>query len=66
MNLGWYEIMDRLAMIQDSLEGQVYTHPEGDVKLQCILNTVQASLNQAYQYSAKKFDESCEGKESDK
>lgn len=60
MNLGWYEIMDRIAMIQNSLNDNVYLHQEADVKLQSMLHTVQANLNKAYNYSATKFDESCE------
>ncbi|MEG2707443.1 MAG: hypothetical protein RR959_08885 [Erysipelotrichaceae bacterium] len=59
MNLGWYEIMDRIAMIQNSLNDNVYLHQEADVKLQSMLHTVQANLNKAYDYSARKFDESC-------
>lgn len=60
MNLGWYEIMDRIAMIQNSLNDNVYLHQEADVKLQSMLHTVQANLNKTYDYSARKFDESCE------
>ena len=30
MNLGWYEIMDRIAMIQDQLEMNVAKHQEID------------------------------------
>ncbi|MEG2707363.1 MAG: hypothetical protein RR959_08480 [Erysipelotrichaceae bacterium] len=60
MNLGWYEIMDRIAMIQNSLNDNVCLHQEADVKLQSMLHTVQANLNKAYNYSATKFDESCE------
>lgn len=60
MKLGWYEIADRIATIQNSLNNDVYRHQEADVKLQSVLNTVQANLNKAYDYSAKKFDGSCE------
>ena len=30
MNLGWYEIMDRIAMVQDQLEMNVAKHQEID------------------------------------
>ena len=36
MNLGWYEIMDRIAVIQNDIDYNVYHHGESDEKLkQC-------------------------------
>ena len=58
MNLGLYELMDRLYVIQNTLHDNVYEHQEADVDLQRILDNAQASLSEAYQYVARKFDES--------
>ena len=58
MNLGLYELMDRLYVIQNALHDNVYEHQETDVELQRILDNAQDSLSEAYQYLARKFDES--------
>ena len=58
MNFGWYEIMDRIAMIQSSLHDNVYEHQETDAELQKLLDDAQDALSEAYQYAARKFDES--------
>ena len=58
MNLGLYELMDRLYVIQNILHDNVYIHQEADVDLQRILDNAQDSLSEAYQYVARKFDES--------
>ena len=58
MNFGWYEIMDRIAMIQNSLHDNVYEHQEKDAELQKLLDDAQDALSEAYQYAARKFDES--------
>lgn len=58
MNLGLYELMDRLYVIQNTLHDNVYEHQEADVDLQRILDNTQDSLSEAYQYVARKFDES--------
>ena len=58
MNLGLYELMDRLYVIQNTLHDNVYIHPEADVDLQRILDNAQDSLSEAYLYVACKFDES--------
>lgn len=60
MNLGWYEIMDRVAMIQDSIEGQIGSHPERDDRFVEILDKAQGLLSEAYKYASEKFNESCE------
>ena len=60
MNLGWYEIMDRVAMIQDSIESQVASHPERDDDFDEIIVKAQKLLSEAYQYAGKKFNSSCE------
>ena len=58
MNLGLYELMDRLYVIQNTLHDNVYEHQEADVELQRILDNTQDALSEAYQYVARKFDES--------
>ncbi len=58
MNLGLYELMDRLYVIQNTLHYNVYKHQAADVDLQRILDNAQDSLSEAYQYVARKFDES--------
>ena len=58
MNLDIYELMDRLYVIQNILHDNVYEHQEADVDLQRILDNAQDSLSEAYQYVARKFDES--------
>ena len=60
MNLGWYEIMDRVAMIQSSLHDNVYEHQEKDAELQKLLDDAQDALNKAYQYAGEQFNNSCE------
>ena len=60
MNLGWYEIMDRVAMIQDQIESQVGSHPERDDTFDEILDKAQKLLSEAYQYAGEKFNNSCE------
>lgn len=60
MNLGWYEIMDRIATIQNSLHDNVYEHQETDLELQKLLDDAQHALNQAYQYAGEQFNNSCE------
>ena len=60
MNLGWYEIMDRVAMIQDQIESQVGSHPERDDTFDEILDKAQKLLSEAYQYAGEKFNDSCE------
>lgn len=58
MNFGWYEIMDRLAVIQSQIHDSVYEHQEADAKLQQLLDEVQGSLYEAYQYAACQFEQS--------
>lgn len=58
MNLGWYEILDRISVIQNTLEEYVYNHQEADVELQHLVDSAQEHLNDAYQYAGKKFNES--------
>ena len=58
MNLGLYELMDRLYVIQNTIHDHLYEHQETDVELQRILDNAQDSLSEAYQYVARKFDES--------
>ena len=58
MNLGIYELMDRISVIQNTIHDHLYEHQETDVELQRILDNAQGSLSEAYQYVARKFDES--------
>ena len=58
MNLGLYELMDRISVIQNQIHDNVYEHQESDVELQSILDNAQDYLSEAYQYAARKFDES--------
>ena len=60
VNFGWYEIMDRLSMIQNQIHDYVYEHQETDAELQKLLDEAQYALNQAYQYAGAKFNDSCE------
>lgn len=60
MNLGLYEIMDRISVIQDIIDGQIYHHKESDDKLKELLDISQENLNQAYQYIGERFNNSCE------
>ena len=59
-NFGWYEIMDRLSVIQQQIHEYVYEHQEADADLQKLLDEAQYALNQAYQYAGEKVDDSCE------
>lgn len=58
MNLGLYELMDRIYVVQNTLHDNVYEHQETDAELQLILDNAQDALSEAYQYVARKFDES--------
>lgn len=58
MNLGLYELMDRIYVIQNTLHDNVYEHQETDAELQRILDNAQDALSEAYRYVARKFDES--------
>ena len=58
MNLGIYELMDRISVIQNQIYDHLYEHQEADVELQRILDNTQDALSEAYQYVARKFDES--------
>ena len=59
-NFGWYEIMDRVALIQNQLEDYVANHEVADNKLQQLVNDAQVSLSDAYSYAGEKFNDSCE------
>ena len=58
MNLGIYELIDRISVIQNTIHDHLYEHQETDVDLQRILDNAQDYLSEAYQYAARKFDES--------
>ena len=60
MNLGWYELMDRIAMIQDQLEMNVTKHQEIDKEFYDLVQEAQEKLSEVYQYAGEKFDDSCE------
>ena len=57
MNLGWYEIMDRIAMIQNDIDYNVYHHGESDEKLKTILEEAQRLLSNAYDYAQENVNE---------
>jgi hypothetical protein len=57
MNLGLYELMDRIYVVQNTLHDNVYEHQETDAELQLILDNAQDALSEAHQYVARKFDE---------
>lgn len=59
MNYSWYEIMDRISVIQDTLENSVRNHQEADDHLQQLIDAAQEMLGEAYQYAGMKWDESC-------
>ena len=59
MNLGLYEIMDRISTVQVLVEDAISNHEESDYFLKQILVEVQHSLHKAYTYSAEKYDDSC-------
>lgn len=63
MNLGWYEVMDRISVIQNTINDNLYEHQVADVQLQQLLDDVQNHLNQAYKYAGEMFNDSCEGGE---
>ena len=60
MNLGWYELMDRLAMIQDQLEMSVAKHQNTDKEFYDLIQDAQEKLSDAYQYAGEKFINSYE------
>ena len=60
MNLGWYELMDRVIMIQDQLETNVAEHKEVDEYFYKLIQDAQEKLSDAYQYTGEKFINSYE------
>lgn len=64
MNLGWYEILDRVSMIQNQLEDYVVTHGtvllDGDEDLDKLFANAHEALNKIYNYAGNKWHESCE------
>ena len=60
MNFGWYEIMDRIALIQDQLEMNVAKHQEIDKEFYDLIQEAQEELYKAYQYAGEKFNDSFE------
>lgn len=61
MNLGWYEIMDRISVIQGELEDSVREHPVMDNYSRHIIDQAQEILSDCYQYAGQQFNDSCEG-----
>ena len=55
INLGWYELMDRVIMIQDQLETNVAEHKEVDEYFYKLIQDAQEKLSDAYQYAGEKF-----------
>lgn len=60
INLGWYELMDRVIMIQDQLETNVAEHKEVDEYFYKLIQEAQEKLADAYQYAGEKFIDSRE------
>lgn len=60
LNFGWYEIMDRIAMIQNQLHDNINEHQVADVGVQLLVDEAQGVLSALYNYAGKKFDESLE------
>lgn len=60
MNLGWYEIMDRIAMIQDQLENSTGNYQDTDKDFYVLIQSAQEKLYESYKYACEKFNDSCE------
>ena len=60
MDLGWYELMDRIVMIQDQLEMNVAKHQNIDKEFYDLIQEAQEKLSKAYQYAGEKFNDSFE------
>jgi hypothetical protein len=58
MNHGWYEIMDRIHIIQNTLDDNVRNHRESDEQLRHLIDAAQEMLSEAYNYAGIKWDES--------
>ena len=63
MNLGWYEIMDRISVIQGTLEDSVREHPEMNNYSRHLIDQAQEILCDTYQYAGQQFNDSCDGDE---
>ena len=59
MNHGLYEIMDRISVIQNTLEDNVRHHQEADEHLQGLIDSAQEVLGEAYQYAGERWCEIC-------
>lgn len=58
MNLGWYEIMDRVSGIQNKLEDTVMYHEVADMEVQRMIEEAQEVLSQAYTYACEQWNDS--------
>ena len=60
MNLGYYELMDRISVIQNNLEDIVHKHPKASDELKAIIDDAQYSLSSAYDIVSDQWIDSCE------
>ena len=60
MNLGYYEIMDRVSLIQNNLEDYVRHHDIADDKVRELVDKAQEILNDLYQYASENFNDEWE------
>lgn len=54
MNHGWHEIMDRIFVFQQGIEGHVKKHQASDDELKRLIDEAQEKLADAYQYAGGK------------
>ena len=60
MNLGYYELMDRIAIIQCNLNDYVEEHIVASDEIKKHLDAAQKSLTLAYGVAADEWHNSCE------
>ena len=60
MNLGYYEMMDRVSIIQHNLEDFIRNHKEADERVVELVDKAQDLLGDISKYSASRFYDSFE------
>lgn len=53
----WFEVLDRISVIQETIETYIRNHSVDDEHLKDIVDKAQECLGEAYQYAGNKLDE---------
>lgn len=53
----WFEVLDRISVIQDNIETHIRNHSVDDEHLKELVDKAQECLAEAYQYAGTKLDD---------